>query len=153
MAFWLVKSEPEVYSIDHLAKDKTTAWGGVRNYQARNYLRQMALKENVLFYHSNADPTGIAGLAQVAKTAYPDPEQFNPRSEYFDEKATKDQPRWFCPDLKFVKKFPRLLTLEELRAEKSLKDMLLLKRGSRLSVQPVSEKEFTTIIGMSGARR
>ena len=149
MKFWLVKSEPDVYSIEDFAKDKLTRWDCVRNYQARNNLREMQVGDNVLFYHSSADPSGVAGLARVAKTAYADPTQFDLKSEYFDPKATKSEPRWFSPELKFTKSFGRILTTAELRAEKALSGMALLQRGSRLSVQPVTEKEFTVIISLS----
>lgn len=143
---WLCKSEPDVYSIDDLKKDKVTPWDNIRNYQARNFLKEMEVGDLVLFYHSNAKPPGIAGIAKVAKTAYPDESQFDKKSPYFDPKATKDEPRWFNPDMRFVKAFKNLLSLDELRAEKELEDMLVLKRGSRLSVQPVSDAEFEHIL-------
>jgi len=149
MAYWLLKSEPGVYSIDDLKKDKVTYWDGVRNYQARNYMREMKRGDTVFFYHSNADPTGIVGLAKIAKTAYPDPTQFDKKSPYYDAKATKAEPRWLCPDVKFVRKFLAPVTLTELKAEKKLTGMELLRRGSRLSVQPVSDKEFELILNLT----
>ncbi len=146
MAYWLVKTEPEVYSIDDLARDGSTDWTGVRNYQARNFLKEMSVSDKVLVYHSNAEPSGVAGLAKIVGKAKPDKTQFDPKSEYFDGKATKDDPRWFCPEVGFVKKFRRLLPLEELRRSKALAGLLLLQRGSRLSVIPVSEKHFKEIL-------
>ena len=149
MNFWLYKTEPSVYSIDDLKKDKITFWDGVRNYQARNFMRDAAVGDLVLFYHSNANPPGVAGVAKIVKPAFPDPTQFNKRSKYFDPKATKDEPRWFCPELRFVKKFGVPIGLDTLRDKKALQDMVLLKRGSRLSIQPVSKKEYDTIIQLA----
>lgn len=146
MRHWLLKTEPGSYSIDDLRREKTTAWSGVRNYQARNFMKDMRPGDAVLFYHSSAEPAGIAGLAQVAAAAHPDETQFEKKGKYFDPKATKAKPIWFCVDAGFVKKFPRLIPLEELRKIKSLKDMILLRRGSRLSVQPVTEKDYETIL-------
>lgn len=148
MNYWLLKSEPETYSIDALKRDRVTGWTGVRNYQARNFLRAMKRGDLALFYHSNATPPGVAGVCRVAKEAYPDPEQFVPKSEYYDEKATSEAPRWFCPDVEFVKKLPRLIPLEELRGEKKLAGMILLQRGSRLSVTPVTKGEFEHILSL-----
>ena len=146
MSYWLMKSEPETYGIDHLKKDGTTWWECVRNYQARNFMmNEMKPGDQVLFYHSNAEPPGIAGLATVSKTAEPDKTQFDKKSEYFDPKASKDKPIWYCVEIKFKEKFNRLISLENIRAEKSLKDMLVIKRGQRLSIQPVTEKDFHTI--------
>jgi predicted RNA-binding protein with PUA-like domain len=149
MAFWLVKTEPDVYSIDDLKRDRSTDWTGVRNYQARNYLREMKIGDHVLVYHSNAEPPGVVGTAAVLKAAAPDKTQFDPRSEYFDEKSTKEAPRWFCPEIKFLRKLHRIVPLEELRAEKGLSGLLLLQKGSRLSVIPVSEKHFTSIVSLA----
>ena len=146
---WLVKSEPGEYSIDSLKKDKSTIWDGVRNYQARNFLKDMKKGDEVIFYHSVTDPVGIAGLAKVNKEAMPDPTQFNKRSKYYDEKATKENPRWFCPEFKFVKKFKEVLPLSDLKEQKALKDMTLLRRGNRLSVMPVTEKEFRAILKLT----
>ncbi|MFN8390638.1 MAG: EVE domain-containing protein [Bdellovibrionota bacterium] len=149
MAYWLVKSEPDVYSIDDLARDKTTAWDCVRNYQARNYLKEMAVKDSVLFYHSSTEPSGVVGLAQVVKLATADATQFDPKSDYYDPKATKAEPRWFAPELKHIQTFKEIVTLTELKKETALKGMVLLQRGSRLSVQPVTEKEFSKIIALA----
>ena len=149
MSYWLIKSEPDLYSIADFEEEKVTPWEGVRNYQARNYLCEMAIKDLVLFYHSSCDPAGIVGVGRVHKRAYPDPFQFDSKSEFYDAAVSKKKPRWFCPDFKYVRTFPQIITLEELRKEKALKDMALLQRGSRLSVQPVTEKEFTAIINIS----
>ena len=152
MRYWLVKTEASVYSIDDLKKDKKTPWHGVRNYQARNFLRDMQIGDRALFYHSVENPVGVAGLAEVVKTAYADPSQFDKRSEYFDEKSPQDKPRWLCPDLKFVGKFKDIIGIADLKKVKELKDMHLFKKGSRLSVQPVSEKEFNAIINIAGGK-
>lgn len=140
-----MKTEPDVYSIDDLKKDKTTYWDGVRNYQARNFMKEMQLGDHVLVYHSNASPPGVAGIAKISKAAYPDPTQFDKRSKYYDPKATKEEPRWFCPELRFVKKFKNFVSLPTLREEKKCKEMLVLQKGSRLSVQPVDEKHFEVV--------
>lgn len=149
MAYWLVKSEPEVFSIDAFKGAKVTQWDAVRNYQARNYLQSMKVGDEVLFYHSNAEPTGVAGVGKVKKIAYPDGLQFDTKSDYFEPRATKDKPVWYAPDIQFVRKFKRVVTLSELRTEPALKGMLVLKRGMRLSVQPVTQREFDRIVEMS----
>lgn len=147
MKYWLMKSEPSTYSIENLEKDKTTMWEGVRNYQARNFMRDdMKIGDMILFYHSNANPSGIAGIAEVCSKAYPDPTQFDPKSKYFDSKSKKENPIWFLVDIKFKQKFRKLIPLETLKQEKQLKDMVLTQKGSRLSVQPVKEKEFRHIL-------
>ncbi len=150
MSYWLVKTEPSVYSIDDLQKDKVTPWDEVRNYQARNNLREMKKGDQVLIYHSNAEPPCIAGLGKVAKEAYPDASQFNKRSKYYDEKATKENPRWFSPDIQFVKKFKEILSLQDIKSDKKLAKMVLTQRGSRLSVQPVTKSEFDHILKVVG---
>ena len=151
MKYWLMKSEPDVYSIDTLAKDKTTWWEGVRNYQARNFMmKDMSVGDLVLFYHSNAEPPGIAGIAKVSSAAQPDKAQFDKKSEYYDAKANKEKPQWFCVEVEYVKKFKDLVPLETLREEKSLSDMLVLKRGQRLSVQPVDKKHFEIVKKLGG---
>ena len=152
MPHWLVKSESNKFSIDDLKRDKVTHWHGVRNYQARNYLRSMKPGELVLYYHSVVEPVGIVGIARVVKEAYPDPTQFDPKSEYYDQKATKEAPRWFCPEFEFVERFPKILELKELREVSGLKSMVLLKKGSRLSVQPVTESEYTLITTLAKKR-
>lgn len=144
--FWLIKSEPEVYSIEDLEKDGRTSWEGVRNYQARNMLRdQMKKGDLAFFYHSNANPAGIAGIARVVKEGYPDPSAFDPRSEYYDPKSSPEKPAWFMVDVAFERKFERLIPLEGLRSIKGLEGMALLQKGQRLSVQPVSKKEWEVI--------
>lgn len=149
MAYWLVKSEAQVYSISDLQRDKRTAWDGVRNCQARNYIKSMQIGDEVLIYHSSDDLKGIAGLAKVAKCAYPDPLQFKQTSEYFDATATKQNPRWYCPDLAFVEKFRQIIPLEALRESTELKEMQLLRRGNRLSVLPLEKREFDTILELA----
>ncbi len=145
MRYWLMKSEPDAYSIDALAKDKVTAWTGVRNFQARNFMRdQMALGDQAFFYHSNCDPPGIVGIAEVAKLAYPDETQFNKKSDYFEPKATRDKPVWFHVDVKFMRKVP-IVPLEELRKHKALANMRILQRGNRLSITPVDPREWAFI--------
>jgi predicted RNA-binding protein with PUA-like domain len=149
--YWLFKSEPSTFSIDHLARapGKTTFWNGVRNYQARNLLRdEIHAGDGVLFYHSNADPPTVAGLAEVSRDGYPDATQFDPRSEYYDKGANPDDPRWFMVDIRFKEKFPRPVPLDELRENAALADMVLLRRGSRLSVQPVTVGEWKTIVAL-----
>ena len=145
MAYWLFKSEPTTYGIDHLAKDKVTAWTGVRNYQARNFMRDAMKKgDRGFFYHSSTEVPGIAGIVEVAKAAYPDETQFDRKSRYYDEAATPDEPRWFNVDLKFVKK-TRVVSITELRAEKALGKMQILQRGNRLSITPVTGAEWEHI--------
>ena len=147
---WLVKSEAEVYSIDDLARDTCTAWTGVRNYEARNLMRdQMADGDLVLYYHSNASPPGVAGLARVRGAPYPDPTQFDPSDRYFDPRASTADPRWWLADIEFVERFPRLVTLRELRADPRLGAMVLLNR-MRLSVQPVTKAELAVVRQLAG---
>lgn len=149
MSFWLVKSEAQVYSIDSLRADGTTLWDGVRNYQARNYLKAMQPGEPVLFYHSNSDPLAIVGLAEVAQSAQPDPSQFDPDSPYYDPGADKDKPRWFSPIFRFKEKFSVPVTREMLLHTAATREMILLQKGSRLSIQPVQEKEFEAVLALS----
>ena len=152
--FWLMKSEPDEVSIDDLAAapGKKLPWFGVRNYQARNFMKEMKVGDAVLFYHSSTIPPGIAGLAKVVAPAHPDETQFEKKGNYFDSKATKEKPIWYCVDVAFVKKFPRSISLDELRGMKALKDMTLLERGSRLSVQPVTAEEWKEVCRMGGVR-
>jgi predicted RNA-binding protein with PUA-like domain len=146
---WLMKSEPEVYSIDDLERDGKTDWTQVRNFKARNYMREMKVGDGVLFYHSNADPSGVAGVAEVCALAHPDPTQYDAKSDYFEPKATKDKPYWYCPDVRFVAKFERFVPLEELKASPKLDGMLLTSgKASRLSVQPVEKKHFDAVVKM-----
>ncbi len=148
MKKWLVKSEANVYSIDALLQDSVSPWEGVRNYQARNFLKEMTVGDMVLFYHSQIEPIGVAGLARVKKAAYPDASQFKKSSEYFDSKATKENPRWFCPDLEFISKFEEVIPMRALRGTPGLRGMVLF-RASRLSVQPVTDKEFEIILKLA----
>lgn len=144
--YWLMKSEPDVYSIDDLSKDKTTWWGGVRNYQARNFMtKEMQLGDQVLFYHSNANPIGVAGLAEVWALAAPDATQFDKKSEYYDPKASPEKPIWFCVQVKFKKKFAQVVSLEYIKNDPRLKDMLVIKKGQRLSIQPVEKSHYEII--------
>jgi len=148
--FWLMKSEPSTFSIDDLrhSPNQTTSWDGVRNYQARNFMRAMAVGDHVLFYHSNADPPAVVGIAKVVKTAYPDSTQFDKRDKHYDPDSDPSQPRWDMVDIKYGRKFARPVTLDELRKETKLKGMVLLKKGSRLSVQPVTQLEWRHIINL-----
>lgn len=143
--FWLMKSEPGAYSIDDLERDGRTHWDGVRNYQARNFMRdRMKVGDGVLFYHSSAKPPGVAGLARVVKTAYPDDSAQDPKSRYFDPKASPEDPRWFMVDIGFVEKFAQLVPLDTLKETQGLEEMLVTRR-SRLSVQPVAPREFEIV--------
>ncbi|MFN8790655.1 MAG: EVE domain-containing protein [Bdellovibrionales bacterium] len=149
--FWLMKSEPDVYSLDQLRQDGKTWWTGVRNYQARNFMmKEMQVGDWVLFYHSNAEPPGLAGLARVTQAAQPDSTQFEKSSEYHDPKASREKPIWFCVQVGYVESFKNFVSLSDLRAESRLKDMLVLQKGSRLSVQPVSQKHFEIVKKMGG---
>jgi predicted RNA-binding protein with PUA-like domain len=149
---WLVKTEPETYSILDLAKDRRTRWDGVRNYQARNTMRDlMKVGDPVLVYHSNAEPPGVVGLATVSAPAIGDATALDPKSPYHDPKATKADPIWMAVELSFDRQFQRLIPLEELRATKGLEAMALLQRGQRLSVLPVSEPEFRIILNLAGS--
>lgn len=151
MNYWLMKSEPDVYSIQHLKRDKTSLWEGVRNYQARNFMmKDMKPGDRVLFYHSNAEPPGVAGLATVHSMAEPDPTQFDKKSEYFDPKSKPEAPRWHCVRVRFEKEFKELVPLDKLRKEPTLKEMILLRPGTRLSITPVSQKEFNHICKLGG---
>lgn len=145
MSSWLVKSEEDVYSIDDLKRDKKTHWHGVRNYQARNYLKAMKRGDTVLFYHSNCETPGVVGVATVDKVAYPDPSQFDKKSEYYDSKSPAAEPRWFCPDIAYKKKFQQTVSLEELKTVSGIGDFQLLKRGNRLSVLPVTDTQLRVI--------
>ncbi len=143
---WLMKSEPTVYSIDDLKKNSTTHWEGVRNYQARNFMKSMNIGDLVFFYHSNSKPSGISGIAQVSKMFYPDHTSWDKKSRYFDPKSTKEDPRWFMVDIKFIKKLNSIISLDELKNNPNLKEMKVVQKGSRLSVQPVSKDEFLEVI-------
>jgi len=145
--YWLLKSEPGAYSIEDLKKDKTTFWDGVRNYQARNMLRDDIKKgDRVFFYHSNAKPPAIVGVARVVRDGYPDHTQFEQGHPKFDPKTSPDNPRWYMVDIAFEKEFAEPLPIDQLRDIPELEGMELLRKGSRLSVQPVTKKEWDTII-------
>lgn len=144
--YWLIKSEPTTYGIDHLKADKKTAWTGVRNFQARNYMRDdMRIGDQILFYHSNCKEPGVYGIAKVASIPYPDPTQFDRKSEYFDPKATKEKPIWYLVDVAFIKKLEEPVLLETIRANRRLEDMVILRPGNRLSITPVSSQDFETL--------
>jgi len=150
-AYWLVKSEPDCFSIRDLAQapKQTTCWSGVRNYQARNFMRAMKLGDGVLFYHSSADPPGVAGLAAVVREAYADHTALDANNDHFDPKASQENPIWEMVDIRLEKIFDREVPIGELRAAKHLKDMELLRQGSRLSVQPVRESEFNSVLALA----
>lgn len=150
MAYWLLKSEPGSYSIDDLEREGVASWDGVRNYAARNNLMAMKLGDVGFFYHSNADPSGVVGICEVVREAYPDHTQFDPESKYFDPRSTPDTPRWLMPDVRFVRKFPRMVPLPEIRQTPGLQDMQLVKFG-RLSVQAVTEKEWEIVCDLGRA--
>ncbi|MCH9684330.1 MAG: EVE domain-containing protein [Deltaproteobacteria bacterium] len=149
--FWLLKSEPDDYSIDDLKRDRRAPWDGVRNFSARNRLREMKRNELALFYHSSTRPTGVVGLCRIAKTAHPDPSQFDSCSRYHDPKSTEDEPRWSMVEVQYVSHLPRIVTLDEIKAEPALSEMVLVRRA-RLSVQPVTVAQFEHIVAMSGGR-
>nr|WP_199044835.1 EVE domain-containing protein [Dyella sp. ASV24] len=147
--YWLMKSEPDAFSIDDLKKKGQEHWDGVRNYQARNFMRDgMRVGDKVFFYHSNCAEPGIVGIAEVATDAYPDPSQFDPKSKYFDAASSRDKPRWMLVDVKFVKKLKHTITLKQLQAEPALADMALVRKGNRLSVMPVGAEEWRHILAM-----
>ncbi|HVL80526.1 MAG TPA: EVE domain-containing protein [Actinomycetota bacterium] len=145
MAYWLLKSEPDAYSIDDLERDGVACWDGVRSFQARNNLRAMEVGDRAFFYHSSCDPPGVAGVCEVVREAYPDHTAWEPGSRYHDPRSTPEEPLWFMPDVAFVERFPRYVTLAELRGVPELEEMVLLRRGMRLSVQPVTEAEWKVI--------
>jgi predicted RNA-binding protein with PUA-like domain len=151
--YWLVKSEPDAFSFDDLLArpDRTTHWDGVRNFQARNFMRDdMKRGDLVFFYHSSADPTAIVGTAEIVRDGYPDQTAFDPKDSHYDPKSTKDEPTWFMVDLRARERFPKPVTLGELRGVKGLEKMVLLQKGSRLSVQPVTEREWEIVCGIAG---
>ncbi len=148
--YWLMKSEPEDFSIDDLARVGVEPWTGVRNYQARNFMRSMKLGDGVLFYHSNTEVPGVYGLAEVAATAYPDPTQFDPDSKYYDEKSTREEPRWGLVDVRYVRTLKRPITLDDMRAqaEKLGEEFALIRKGNRLSVLPVTAAQWKIILSL-----
>ena len=149
--YWLAKSEPDVYSIDDLQREGATLWDGVRNYQARNFLRSMRVGDRVLFHHSNGDPSGVVGTAVVAGLAQPDSTQFDPRHAGFDEASKREDPRWCAVKVRFESRFVVPVTLQMLRADRALSGMRILQRGNRLSVTPVTAAEFMRVVKLGGS--
>lgn len=151
--YWLMKSEPRVFSIEDLARSpkQTTCWDGVRNYQARNFMREMAVGDQVLFYHSNAEPLAVVGIAEVVHIAYPDKTQFEKTHHHYDPASDPSAPRWDMVDIRYRQTFKTNLSLDRLRQESQLKDMVLLRKGSRLSVQPVTAAEWAVVLKLAGA--
>lgn len=148
--YWLLKSEPDCYSIDDLKRDKVEHWDGTRNYQVRNMMRdQMKKGDMCLFYHSNAKMIGVVGTMEIVKEAYPDPTQFDPKSEHPDPKSDPENPRWLCVDVKYKTTFPRTVTLAEIKIDPDFVNMPLVMKGNRLSVMPVKKQHFEKIIKMS----
>jgi len=152
MNYWLMKSEPDTFGIDHLAKAKnqTSAWDGVRNFQARNFMREMQPGDLAFFYHSSCDIPGVAGVMKVVREAYPDKTQFDPKNDHFDPESKADKPRWYVVDVKLEEKFSRVIPLDELRSHTNgkLADMIVLKRGNRLSITPVTKSEWQFITSL-----
>ncbi len=148
--YWLMKTEPEDFSIDDLQRVDVEPWTGVRNYQARNFMRSMQVGDGVFLYHSSTEIPGIYGVAEVASAAYPDPTQFNKKSKYFDEKSTQEDPRWSLVDVRFVRKLKRPVTLESIRQHAGAlgEDFALIRRGTRLSVMPVSAAQWKTLLAL-----
>ena len=146
MRYWLMKSEPTTYSIDDLRCDGLSAWEGVRNFQARNYMRdQMKVGDLALFYHSNAFPPGIAGICRISRESFPDTTALDSKSPYFDPKATLENPIWIMVEVEFVEKFPHFVSLEDIKKTQLLQDILVLKKGTRLSIMPIEKQHFTII--------
>lgn len=150
--YWLMKSEPDVFGIADLERVGQEPWDGVRNYQARNFMRTMQVDDLVLFYHSNAKPSGVAGVAKIAVEAHPDPTQFDPKSKYFDKKSTEESPRWDLVDVAFVEAFDEVLSLAELKADAALEEMWVTRKGMRISVTPVEKVHFKHVLKRAGAK-
>ena len=150
MAYWLMKSEPDVYGIDHLQQDGTTLWDGIRNYQARNFMRTMHIGDRAFFYHSNATPPGIVGLMEVVETGITDPSQFDPANKYFDPKSKPENPRWDCVRLRYVGTFAALLSLDALREQFSVEELPVVRQGNRLSILPVPEASAARLLELLG---
>ncbi|RAP59643.1 EVE domain-containing protein [Oleiagrimonas sp. MCCC 1A03011] len=149
MNYWLMKSEPETFSLDDLERKGSEPWDGVRNYQARNFMRDdMRVGDKVFFYHSNCDVPGIVGIAKVASKPYPDPTQFDPKNHYFDAKSSRDNPRWILVDIAFVKRLKRTISLAELKDDPALEGMPLVRKGNRLSVMPVDAAHWKHILSL-----
>jgi predicted RNA-binding protein with PUA-like domain len=150
MAWWLMKSEPDVYGIQHLQAEGTTLWDGIRNYQARNFMRSMQTGDRAFFYHSNVSPPGIVGLMEVIETGVVDPSQFDSTSKYFDPAAKPEAPRWDCARLAYRCTFPTMLSLDDLREHFSVEDLAVVRRGNRLSILPVSDASAERIFRLLG---
>jgi predicted RNA-binding protein with PUA-like domain len=150
MAYWLMKSEPDVYGIQHLQQEGTTLWDGIRNYQARNFMRSMAIGDRAFFYHSNAKPPGIVGLMEVVETGITDPSQFDPTNKYFDPKSSREKPRWDCVRLRHVGTFGELLSLDALREQFSVEELAVVRNGNRLSILPVPEASAQRLFELLG---
>lgn len=151
MGYWLMKSEPETYGIDDLEREGVNMWEGCRNYTVRNYFRDsMKIGDFAFFYHSNSNPSGIVGIMEIVSEAYPDPTQFDPKSHYYDAGSKPENPRWLLRDVKYVSKFKRTVSLAELRETPGLEDMLVIRKGQRLSVLPVSDNEWKIINNLDG---
>jgi predicted RNA-binding protein with PUA-like domain len=153
MKHWLMKCEPAAYTIDDLERDGTTSWEGVRNYQARNFLREMRAGDKVLFYASNAEPSGVTGVAKVSREAYPDRFALKKGHHYYDPKSTAEEPIWFMVDIAFVENFHRTVPLDKLKATRGLENMVVTKKGSRLSIQPVTKEEFDIVVKLGRAKQ
>lgn len=154
MNHWLMKCEPSAYSISDLERDGTTSWEGVRNYQARNFLRDaMKVGDKVLFYASNADPSGVSGLAEISRAAYADRFATQKGHKYFDPKSTPDEPIWYMVDLRFVEKFPNVVALETLKEAPGLENMMVIRKGSRLSIQPVTKQEYDIVLKLGRGKQ
>jgi predicted RNA-binding protein with PUA-like domain len=153
MKHWLMKVEPAAYTIEAFERDKTTSWEGVRNYQARNFMRDMKAGDPVLFYASNANPSGVVGLAKVHKEAYPDRFALQPGHDYYDPKATPDNPIWLMVDLAYVETFPQVIALETLKTTPGLEEMVVTKKGSRLSIQPVTKAEYDIVVKVGRGKK
>ena len=148
--YWLMKSEPDVYGIEHLKNERTTLWDGIRNYQARNFMRSMSIGDHAFFYHSNAKPPGIVGMMEVIETGITDPSQFDPENKYFDPKSKPEAPRWDCVRLKYVGTFGSLLSLDDLREQFSVEELPVVRQGNRLSILPVPEPSAERLLALLG---
>ena len=154
MKYWLMKCEPSAYSISDLERDGTTSWEGVRNYQARNFMRdEMQVGDRVLFYASNADPSGVSGLAEISRAAYADRFATQKGHKYFDPKSTADDPIWYMVDLRFVEQFPHVVALETLKEAPGLENMMVIRKGSRLSIQPVTKQEYDIVVKLGRGKQ
>lgn len=151
--YWLMKCEPEAYTIEALERDGTSSWEGVRNYQARNFLKEMSVGDRALFYASNADPSGVTGVAEVCRAAYPDPSAWSKGHTYYDSKSKPDRPIWYMVDVRFVETFPRIVPLDTLKTTLGLRKMMVVQPGRRPSVQPVTPEEFAIVLKLGRGGR